>query len=514
MTARPEAVTDTGRVRGLWRDHASADGRVSRSAAFLGIPYAAAPVREARFAAPLPAAHWDGVREAVLHGATPQRVSPFVNPAIPEPSVPGSETLTVSVTTPDPSPGAHLPVLVWIHGGGFIGGSPASPWYAGQAMARDGVVTVSVSYRLGFEGFGWVDGGVNNRGVRDWLAALEWVQRNVSSFGGDPARVTIGGQSAGGAAVMRLLAMPAAQHLFGAVLAISPPDVPATVEQAREASVLMASHFGVSPSELGFSGVDERALFDARDLASAPPTAADPVAAIADALTGALPLSPIIDGDLIPQSIAGALAAGVGADKRVLIGATAHEFNGATAQFAPMLAGSDVADILERAGIPARVARAMAERADAEPDVGEVPGSASGARVARALGQAVTDLVFRRNVAGWAEIRERAGAEPTWAYDFRWESRAPGIEGSVHCIDLPFCFDVLARPDAHRLTGDAPQKLADAVHADWLGLISGALVDAPRFGGERSTIVYRDAPIREVEPGYKLEGELWDATSD
>ena len=127
-------------------------------------------------------------------------------------------------------------MLVWIHGGGFIAGSAASPWYVGEAFARDGVVTVTASYRLGFEGFGWVEGAVNNRAVRDWLAALEWVRENIAAFGGDPARVTIAGQSAGGAAVMQLLTMPAAQHLFRAVLAISPGDPSVSLARATRAA--------------------------------------------------------------------------------------------------------------------------------------------------------------------------------------------------------------------------------------------------------------------------------------
>ncbi len=99
-------------------------------------------------------------------------------------------------------------MLVYIHGGGFVAGSPASPWYDGAAFNRDGVVTVSVSYRLGFEGFGWIDGAPHNRGVLDWILALEWVRDNIAGFGGDPSRVTIAGQSAGGGAVLTLLGMP------------------------------------------------------------------------------------------------------------------------------------------------------------------------------------------------------------------------------------------------------------------------------------------------------------------
>ena len=111
--------------------------------------------------------------------------------------MPGDATLNVNVFPPDPG-AAGLPVLVRIHGGGFYAGSPASPWDDGRNFNRDGVVTVTLSYRLGFDGFGWIDGAPANRGVRDWIAALEWVQQNIAAFGGDPSRVTIAGQSPAG----------------------------------------------------------------------------------------------------------------------------------------------------------------------------------------------------------------------------------------------------------------------------------------------------------------------------
>ena len=123
-------------------------------------------------------------------------------------------------------------MLVYIHGGGYIAGSPASPWYDGAAFNRDGVVTVTVSYRLGFDGFGHIAGAPSNRGVRDWLAALEWVRDNIAAFGGDPARVTIAGQSAGGGAVLTLLGMPAAQGLFPR-RGRSPPPSPTVGRSGR-----------------------------------------------------------------------------------------------------------------------------------------------------------------------------------------------------------------------------------------------------------------------------------------
>ena len=180
-----EVDTAAGRVRGAWRGE---PGAPEASAAFLGIPFAEAPVGELRFAAPVPKAPWEGVRDALEFGATAQRGDPGVT-LIPEPSVPGESTLNVNVFTPRPvdaEPGAGLPVLVWIHGGGYFAGSPASPWYDGRRFNRDGVVTVSISYRLGFDGFGWIADAPSNRGVRDWLLALEWVRDNIAAFGGDP----------------------------------------------------------------------------------------------------------------------------------------------------------------------------------------------------------------------------------------------------------------------------------------------------------------------------------------
>ena len=136
---------------------------------------------------------------------------------------------------------AALPVLVYIHGGGFTGGSPASPWYDGRAFNRDGVVTVTVSYRLGFDGFGHIAGAPSNRGVRDWIAALEWVRDNIAAFGGDPSRVTIAGQSAGGGAVLTLLGMPAAQDLFHSAWALSGAIADVSRERARTLSAKLAA---------------------------------------------------------------------------------------------------------------------------------------------------------------------------------------------------------------------------------------------------------------------------------
>lgn len=139
--------------------------------------------------------------------------------------------------TPDPNPGADLPVLVWIHGGGHVAGSAASPWYDGSAFARDGIVLVSIGYRLGIEGFLHLDDAPDNRAVLDWIAAPTWVRDNIDAFGGDPGKVTIG-QSAGGAA-QTLMATPSTHGLFRAPIsqsgAVRAPSTAATPSPTRAA---------------------------------------------------------------------------------------------------------------------------------------------------------------------------------------------------------------------------------------------------------------------------------------
>ena len=192
-------------------DRCHHDGHGARSwagdtAVFLGVPYAAPPVGRDRFGPPKRHPHWEGTRDAGAFGATaPQATQEFS--LIPEPVVAGDDYLNLNVFTPDPG-SAGLPVLVWIHGGGFFSGCSANPWYSGERFARDGVVLVSINYRLGPEGFLRLKDEGGNRAVLDWVAALEWIRDNVGAFGGDPANVTIAGQSAGATACETLITIP------------------------------------------------------------------------------------------------------------------------------------------------------------------------------------------------------------------------------------------------------------------------------------------------------------------
>ncbi|WP_308491889.1 carboxylesterase/lipase family protein [Microbacterium terrisoli] len=446
-----EVETAAGRVRGCRRPTA-AGGRYPRSVAFLGIPFAEAPVGELRFAAPVPKAPWQGVRDALAFGPTAQRGDPGIT-LIPEPSIPGDSTLNVNVFTPDPE-AAGLPVLVWIHGGGYISGSPASPWYDGRAFNRDGVVTVSLSYRVGFDGFGWIEDAPSNRAVRDWLLALEWVQQNIAAFGGDPDRVTIAGQSAGGGAVLTLLGMPAAQHLFHSAYALSGVLADVSAERSEALGRAVAEAGSVAPTRAGLSSLSELRVLELQKNA----TALDP-GRMSSIIDDGLPLGPVVDGDLLPRPTRDSLRAGVGADKPLVLGTTDDEFTMVLAEAGEKLRWVPRGLLLRKLGL---TGTARKEYLAANADV-----AAKGK--ARLGGRLVTDRLFRTAVVQIAAARREAAgdiadAAPTWVYRFSWPSGRFGF--AEHCLDVPFFFDCLDGPAMVPLAGpNPPQALADAVHA-------------------------------------------------
>jgi para-nitrobenzyl esterase len=481
MTDFVEVQTAAGRVRGRWRPTTGGRG-APRSGAFLGIPFAEPPVDDLRFAAPVPHAAWDGVRDALEFGATAQRGDQGQT-LIPEPSVAGVSTLNVNVFTPDPT-AVGLPVLVWIHGGGFTTGSPASPWYDGRHFNRDGVVTVTLSYRLGFEGFGWIDGAPANRGVRDWLLALEWVQQNIAAFGGDPGRVTIAGQSAGGGAVLTLLGMEAAQHLFHGVYAISAALTDVAPGRSEAFGQALAASAGVKSNVAGFAGVDELRLLDQQKQARKMSPSG-----IATMVDEGLPLGPVVDGDLIMRPTRESLRAGVGADKPLVLGATDDEFTmvfgGAAAKalrWVPRTA------LLNRLGLPKSI---RAEYLAANADIVRLGKS-------RLAGRVLTDRMFRVGVLRVAADR---GAAPTWLYRFSWPSGRFGF--AEHCLDVPFFFDSLDGPALEALAGpNPPQTLADEVHGAAVSFITTGDPGWPLHEGDAGIVRVYDRQTRDVADAY------------
>src|SRR5690606_14776472 len=215
-------------------------------AVFRGIPYAKSPFGPRRFAAPEPAERWDGTFEAVRFGPRPPQ--PVAVPGQPawDPSG-GLDILTVNVWTPDPG-GSGLPVMVWLYGGAYLVGSADWPEYDGTRLAREGVVVVTLNYRVGMEGFGQVPGAPANRGLLDQVAALRWVRENIAAFGGDPGNVTVFGESAGAGSVACLLAMPSAAGLFRRAIAQSVPGVFLSPGLAGRVSAAILERAGGGPA--------------------------------------------------------------------------------------------------------------------------------------------------------------------------------------------------------------------------------------------------------------------------
>ncbi len=501
--AGPRVETTAGTVCGVWREIVSAPDRVGpaaryeRSAAFYGIPYAQAPVGDLRFLAPVPRGRWKGELAAVLPGATPQRGSIFADPAIPEPSVPGEDTLTLNVFTPTPGDdSARLPVLVWIHGGGWTSGSHNSPWYDGAAFNRDGVVTVSIAYRLGFDGYGFIpdSDAPYNRAVLDQVMALEWVRDNIARFGGDPAKVTIGGQSAGGGNGLVLLSVPRARGLFRAIISESGavPDLQA----ARNAdnAARMAAALSVEPALAGFRSRSYDEIFTAQnalgsdndggDEGSVTAAGADPVAAVAGVLAGIarpgtdIPFCPTVDGEIISAPIRQAMRRGDGAQVPILAGSTTHDFALAGMAYAEAMAGHDPREVLVAGGM----SEAMADRLlAAHPEHADAPHMV--------IGNLISDATFHVPLAGWFLARaEHAGkasegaegiggtAGPaggpagSYAYEFSYCGGRAGL--ATHCMEIPFAFDCLSEPYCEHTLGAAPpQALADAMHSAWLSFV-------------------------------------------
>lgn len=462
----PVVGTGSGRVR----------GRIEHGlAVFRGIPYAAPPEGPLRFRAPAPPQPWDGTRDASRFGTAPPQAA--VAPGIPPFWRPGDglDCLHLNVWTPDPG-ASGLPVLVYLYGGAWKHGTAGVPQHDGSRLAAAGVVVVTLNYRVGFEGFGHLPGRPDNRGLLDQLAALHWVRRNIAGFGGDPDRVTLFGQSAGGAATALLAATPAARGLLRRVIVQSLPNGFHERAEAARVTRIIAGAAGVPATAEGFETLAPQALLAVQDAPLVGPE------------SGVSAFAPVIDDDLVlgrPWEIPPDPAVDL------LCGFTHQEFR----LFAQGmdLAAFELEYVAEHAGPGKQAADAYRAAFPGRPD-------------SELMVTLMSDAVFRLPSTWTAEAHARAGGR-TWLYDFA----RPGRLGACHSVDVPYVFGHCDNRFAVGLLGPQPvgfEELSGQVRAAWTGFAATGDPGWPRFGPDRVTRVW-DAP--PYDTGYPLEASyrIW-----
>jgi para-nitrobenzyl esterase len=499
----PLVKTSNGAVRGRYEQGV---------ATFKGIPFAAPPVGQRRFAAPVPPQSWDGVREASTFSPTPPQVD-FSSQRMPgldlrpiagEGWRKGEDYLTLNVWTPEPGK-QGLPVMVFIYGGAFVSGGSATPLYDGTPFARDGVVMVSFNYRLGIEGFLPLSGGETNVGLRDQIAALTWVQDNIAAFGGDPNKVTIFGESAGALSIDTLLAVPSAAGLFQRAISQSGgAQHTMSSEQAMRVAARLGEILGVAPTRESIASFSFEQLIVAQsqmlpgllDLTTAQDV--DP--------TGGLTLFlPVRDGDLISAQPVDAVRRGASTTVDLLIGTNSQEMN---LYYVPTgflsLIDNDVKvceRIRERHPEPEKlVAAYRASRPDASS--GEL------------FSAIMTDWMFYLPSVRLAEAHApHAGG--TYLYEFAWPS--PTFDNKLaacHGLELGFVFDTLDTPGLigpQGLVGENPPiELARRIHHTWITFATTGDPGWVPYNTQQRSVMRINTTWEILTDPRPLERQVWD----
>ncbi len=475
--------TSSGRLAGLRRE-----GHL----ALLGIPYAAPPVGRLRFAAPAPVGRWTGVREATAYGAScPQPPSLLAGM---DPGPQDEDCLHLNVWTPG-ADHARRPVLVWIHGGGFVTGSGSQAIYDGGALARRGdVVVVSINYRLGALGFLAPEGNHGatwNPGLLDQVRALEWVRDNIAACGGDPGNVTVFGESAGAMSVATLMAMPAAAGLFHKAVAQSgATGATLAPEQAARTAHELARALGL-----------ERA--DAEKLR------AIPAAALLEAQTAVitqlqrenfLVFAPVVDPTTLPLHPLQAIAAGSAREVAMMTGTTRDEWRLFTFAL-PQHRKLDDDRLARRIGH--RLHQLGHDAARAEALIATYRAARPDAPAWQIFDAIETDRLFRIPALDLLGAHRRGGASTNWLYRFdRPSPAASGLLGACHAIELPYVFGSLDAPGMDRFAGAGPGavQLSEAMMDAWIAF---ARAGVPQAAGLPAWSAWDDA----TQPSMRLDEE-------
>lgn len=441
-----EVKIDSGKLKG-----ASKDGVTS----FKGIPFAAAPVGDLRWRPPQPVTPWTDIRDATKYGPDCAQ-NPFPGDAAPLGVPPDEDCLYANVWAPDGSVHHKLPVMVWIYGGGFVNGGSSPDVYDGSQFARHGIVFVSFNYRLGRFGFfafpaltkEHPDEPKGNYGYMDQIAALQWVKRNAAAFGGDPANVTIFGESAGGGSVLTLMTSPMSKGLFKRAI----------VESGGGRTLLMGQRYLSKQVEGGPTSAESVGVAfakknniegdDAAALAAMRKLPWKDVVAGMNMMSMNVPTysGPMIDGRIVVESPAEAYAAGRGAKVAFMIGANSADIGFTFAR--------TVDDLFKPFGPDKDQAMASYHVTSSTP-VGQVaPLFGADQMMVEPARFAVRTLA--------------AIGEPAYEYRFSYvaESLRAKVKGAPHATEIPFVFDTVAAKYGKDLT-DADRAAAQAANAYW-----------------------------------------------
>jgi para-nitrobenzyl esterase len=489
----PLAQTACGTVRGRHRRGVQL---------FAGIPYAEPPVGDRRFAPPTPHDSWDGTRDALRFGKA-------------APQLPGEgltnrvllawdeDCLTLNVVTPA-ADDARRPVYVWIHGGAYQHGQGATPWYDGTSFAiRGDIVVVTINYRLGALGFchlsphlgdRFASAGVN--GFLDQLAALGWVRDNIAAFGGDPDRVTVGGESAGAFSVCNVLASPHAAGLVHRAIAQSgAAHNTHDPESGKEISAQFLAALGEpNAAELPEIGADR--ILEAQQQV------------IVERSTrpshGPEPFYPVWGHEALPRAPHELIAEGAGSEVGLLTGTNEDEMAlwGVTG-----LSEDRVHRYTARMSPDADAVLACYRQRLSDVEAGWVACAIA------------TDRVFRVPAIRLAENRHANGAA-TWMYRFSWDSRAfEGQFGAAHALEIPFTFNTLDGPGTDVFLGEGPRPdaLAETMHDSWIAFIrhgdpsTSALGDWPPYEPDCRLVMDLDDECGLLADPESDEREIWES---
>lgn len=476
---------------------------------FKGIPYAAPPFGANRLRPPQPVTPWSGARDALTYGPKAPQL-PYPPPfdvLLPELSVAGEDCLNLNIWSRDLGP-ATQPVMVWIPGGAFEHGTGAMSWYDGSRFARDGIVCVSINYRVGADGFLCLDNGNANRGLLDQVAALRWVQENIAAFGGDPNNVTVFGQSAGAMSIGSLLSMPRAEGLFRRAILQSGAAHPVmSAATARRVGQHLAEKLGVALTREAIANVPvDRTLQVQAELMADLLAHPDSQRWGEEVVLSLMLWQPVIDGDVIPERPIDRIIAGASAGIDLLVGSTTDEWRFFSVPNG--MIGHITEDVLAKAvaayGFPVDATLGIYRSAHPNASAGDLLAAIQG------------DWYIRMPVLRLADAHAKnAKTSSTYMYEFAWRSpQFNGLLGAGHGGEIPFVFDTLDKGTEPLGGTTPPQQLADIMHAAWVAFAANGDCGWPKYDlGRRRTMRF-DTTSAVVDDPRSAERQLWEGVRE